>query len=69
MSITILSSDGKRRAVVTEDRHGVQVDYFRSRLVNGHDPLSSAWQWVRSTLMELPFHTALDAVHDIIEEC
>lgn len=62
--ITILSDDGRRRAIVTAtDTDGVLVDYSKIVFDNAGRP---NWRHLRTAEMHMPFHAALDAVHSII---
>lgn len=71
MSLTIMSQDGRHKAVVTEDDDGPSATYFRLMHDDARgrvDGLRPAWRKLRTSSMRMPFHAALDAAHLIVDQ-
>ncbi len=68
--LTILSTDGRHRAIVSETDEGAAVAFYR--LVyddsRGRGPgEQTKWRYVRTSIIPQPFHVALDIAHSIVE--
>lgn len=62
MSImSVLSDDGRRKAVVSSCDNGAVVDYYRR--VRFED---APWRFVYQVLMPVPYHVALDQAHALV---
>jgi hypothetical protein len=71
MSLTIMSQDGRHKAVVTEDADGPLATYFRLMHDDSRgraEGLRPAWRKLRSSSMRLPFHAALDAATLVVDQ-
>jgi hypothetical protein len=73
--LTILSGDGRHRAVVSEETdEGVTVAFFRlvyddSRgLGPGEKKKITKWRYMRTSVIPQPFHVALDIATAIVED-
>jgi len=60
MSMSILSTDGNRKAVVTPCDNGAIVDCYR------RNPQNTTWHFIYQVLMPVPYHAALDQAHSLI---
>ena len=71
-AVTILSDDGRHKAVVTATDDGARAEYFRAVISNGHAvpahtmPTADAWRFLRAANISQPFHRALDTAHDVV---
>lgn len=71
MSLTILSQDGRHKAVVTEDDDGPLATYFRLMYDDPRyraDGVQPTWRKLRTSSMRLPFHAALDAATLVVNQ-
>jgi len=69
--LTILSQDGRHKALVTEDEDGPLVTYFRLICDDSRgrvEGLRPAWRKLRTSSMRLPFHSALDAATLVVDQ-
>lgn len=74
MTLTILSSDGTRRAVVSATEDGASVAYYRRLFGDdsrGHAPSATrpptGWRYLRTAVIPRPFHVALDTACNVLE--
>lgn len=65
VTMSILSVDGCRKAVVTSCDNGAVVDYYRS-VQYGGPGCERTWRFVYQVLMPVPYHVALDQAHSRI---
>jgi hypothetical protein len=70
MPLTILSDDGKHRAIVSETDEGAAIAFYRL-VVNGSRGLApgetkTKWRYLRTSIIPQPFHVALDVAHAIV---
>ena len=61
-TMSILSVDDRRKAVVTSCDNGAVVDYYRA-VHYGGPSCGPTWRFVHQVLMPVPYHVALDQAH------
>jgi hypothetical protein len=64
MPLTIIPTDGERRAIVSATADGATVAFYRAIYDNGGHP---SWAYRRTSSIPQPFHVALDIAHRVIE--
>jgi hypothetical protein len=68
--LTILSADGRHRAIVSETDEGAAVAFYRLVHDDSRGRGSGArtkWRYVRTSVIPQPFHVALDVAHSIVK--
>jgi len=72
--LTILSSDGSHRAIVSATDDGAAVAFYRRVLVDdargiapGAEPRPQQWRYLRTSVIPSPFHVALDIATTLVE--
>lgn len=58
VTLSILSADGRHKAVVTSCDNGAVVDFYRRNV--------RRWTHINQVLMTVPYHVALDQAHTLV---
>ena len=71
--LTILSTDERRQATVTETEDGAEISYYRlvvddARGLPKGEPRPGRWRYLRTARARLPFHAACDLAVAIVEK-